>query len=273
MNYRQRPEANFSNLKTLVNGTLADYRHQILNPITPTRPMEIGTLIHAVALEGKHITSLAVEIPEYAPKKPTSVQRNAKKPSPETLDAIAWWDNFNTENKGKVILDGHELDDILWATANLQGNEWFQAVKATAKTEAEFYGEIQGVNCKGLVDMLAAPTMLCDLKCNSQDIGPEAFQRCVKSRHYDLQLALYTDLVAMEYGLDVIPPWCWIVQQTGAPYNLAIYHADSDWYESGRAKLSTVLAKLKQGIDTNEWPSYEKTPQKLTCPKWAQYNE
>jgi hypothetical protein len=258
MTYRQRPEANYSNLKILVDGTPANYQHALKNPIVATRPMEIGTIIHAIFLESKPFDALAIVPPSDAPKRPSSVQRNAKKPSAETLEAIAFWDSFNPS--GLIVLDQGEKQDVEACVESLMSSKWLADVLADSDTEQDVYGDVDGVDCKGLLDVVnRSQTLVVDLKCNAQDIGPDQFKWAVKKRHYDLQQSLYSELL----GVSQRPNWVWAVQQTEPPYLLALHQSNDFHYASGRAKLQTVIGKLKQCQESGKWPGYPDKPVEL----------
>lgn len=274
MTYRERPEANFSNLKHLVNGTALDYRHALQNPLVPTRAMEIGMLIHSAYLEGTPLKDLVIIVPENAPKKPSVTQINAKKPSEETISAIDWWLKFNELAVGKIVLDRDELKVIQSCVKSLEENQWLNRFMESVgdQVETAIYGTIEGVPCKGLLD---AHTLvhLCvgDLKC-LYEVGPR-FARAVNDRHYDLQYALYCELMIQNGMCDVVPPWVWICQQTEQPHNLALYNASPEWFENGRRKLTLCLDKLKRAQDSGQWESFPVEPVALEMPRWAAVKE
>ena len=275
MTYRERPEANFSNLKHLVNGTALDYRHAIQNPLVSSRAMEIGTLIHAGYLEGADLETLIVIVPDDAPSRPTKKQINAKKPSKETLEAIAWWDEFNATVNGRIILDTEEKQSITECVKNLESNQWLNRFMESVgdQVEKDIYGTIEGVECKGLIDALSLnPLCVGDLKC-LHEVGPKEFARAVNDRHYDLQYALYCELMIQNGMCDVVPPWVWICQQTGQPHNLALYNASPEWFENGRRKLTLCLDKLKRAQDSGKWESFPVEPISLEMPRWAAVKE
>lgn len=277
MTYREHPAANFSNLKHLVNGTALDYHHALQNPLVPTRAMEIGTLIHAVYLEGADLETLIVIVPDDAPKKPDKKQLNAKKLSDDTKKAIAWWEEFNATVNGRIILDTKEKQSITDSVANLESNAWLNkfmgAIYANGDTEVAVYGTIEGIPCKGLIDALSLnPLCVGDLKC-LYEVGPREFARAVNDRHYDLQYALYCELMIQNGMTDVVPPWVWICQQTGQPHNLALYNASPEWFENGRRKLTLCLDKLKRSQDSGQWESFPVEPVSLEMPRWAAVKE
>lgn len=75
-----------------------------VEPSTPDG-VEQGMAIDCLLTEGAE--SLAKRfpcLPKDAPKKPSKSQREAKKPSPDTVAAIAWWDAWNAAHPGAIVL-------------------------------------------------------------------------------------------------------------------------------------------------------------------------
>lgn len=271
MTYREHPAANFSNLKHLVNGTALDYHHALQNPMVPSRAMEIGTLIHAVYLEGANLEDITAKVPDDAPKKPSVTQLNAKKPSEETTRAIEWWQIFDEKSKGKAIINSKEAVTIFSCVKSLEENAWLNKFMESVgdQVETAIYGTIEGVECKGLIDAhTLLPLCVGDLKC-LYEVGPREFSRAVNDRHYDLQYALYCELMIQNGMCDVVPPWVWICQQTEQPHNLALYNASPEWFENGRRKLTRCLTELKRAQDSGKWESFPVEPVSLEMPRWA----
>jgi PDDEXK-like domain of unknown function (DUF3799) len=75
-----------------------------------TAAMEEGSMIDCLLTEGSAAFHARYAVaPIGAPKRPTSAQLNAKKPSPETLDAIAYWAPF----AGKIIVSQDDYSILL----------------------------------------------------------------------------------------------------------------------------------------------------------------
>ena len=79
-------------------------RHYFLKRLSPdrlpqeqTKAMIIGSAFHSLLLEPNGFPSEFLTVEPFAPKKPTLSQRNAKKPSAATLEAIAYWDEFEKQ--------------------------------------------------------------------------------------------------------------------------------------------------------------------------------
>ena len=271
MNYREHPAHNYSALKTLVTGTPAEYKHALANPWQGSDAADHGTIVHAMFLEGRDMSELAVVIPSGSPKKPTRAQINAKKPSTETLEAIAFWESANPG--GKLIeLSMDESSHINGAVDRLDRNQWLAELLDGAKTEWAIYGEINGVQCKALVDLYKSKQIV-DLKTTSKPVNARQFVKSVNDMHYDLQVALYSELVRINEGLSTPPLWHWAVVSMTPPYTLALWECDISWFLNGCGKLDYVLATLKQCQSDQNWPGPPATPQLLTMPPWCAFNQ
>ena len=85
-------------------------------------------------------------VPKDAPRRPNSLQRNAKKPSSETLHAIGFWDDFARMNVGKQILDQEQMFAVEQMAANLHASKatekgaLFRECKKTTAINLELFG-------------------------------------------------------------------------------------------------------------------------------------
>ena len=95
-------------------GCPLDYWDSYINPEPPERnetdDMLLGTVFHTAVMEPDLFNAQYISVPEDAPKRPTARQREAKKPSLDTLSAIEWWDDFEKEAAGKRIVTRADLD-------------------------------------------------------------------------------------------------------------------------------------------------------------------
>ena len=85
-----------------------------------TEAQEIGTLTHLSVLEPEEYARKTVLKPADAPRKPTDAQRNAKKPSEDTIAAIKWWDDWSAANAGKTELSKDASTQHARTTQGLQ---------------------------------------------------------------------------------------------------------------------------------------------------------
>ena len=69
----------------------AKYRSPDRERDEPTEAMKLGTAVHSAVLEPESFASDYIVVPADAPRRPTTVQLNAKKPSDDTVIAIEWF--------------------------------------------------------------------------------------------------------------------------------------------------------------------------------------
>lgn len=79
-----------------------------------TDALLLGGAFHCATLEGPEAFKREyITVPPEAPKRPTRIQREAKKPSEDTVKAIAWWDEWTEANKGRIEIDQADYDRFL----------------------------------------------------------------------------------------------------------------------------------------------------------------
>jgi hypothetical protein len=121
--------------------------------------------------------------------------------------------------------------------------------------ETPLIGSIMGVPCKALLDCHGTDGkewVICDLK-TCQDASPQGFAKDVHNRHYDLQAAWYSALLANVEGFSEPPFWVWLAVEKTAPFVNVVYTAEQ-WDQSGQDKLCKVLDLYKQCAESGEWP-------------------
>lgn len=76
------------------------------NPKPGTPAMDVGQAYHHLILEPETFNDYFAIKPQGAPSRPSDRQIFAKKQGQGTIDAIAYWEKFDTENAGKTIISG-----------------------------------------------------------------------------------------------------------------------------------------------------------------------
>ena len=116
--YHANPYVSKSHLDE-INRSPFHYWDRYINPDRvipePTKAMLLGSAFHTMVLEPELFERDYIVEPADAPKRPTTVQRNAKKPSSQTLDAIAYWEEFDKKAVGKnlISIDDYERLTIM----------------------------------------------------------------------------------------------------------------------------------------------------------------
>ena len=100
-----------------VNKSPFHYWDKYINPNRviqePTKQMILGSAFHTLVLEPELFDKEYIVESANAPKRPTETQRNAKKPSNQTLSAIAFWDSFDDKAKGKTFISLDKFSIVL----------------------------------------------------------------------------------------------------------------------------------------------------------------
>lgn len=170
----------------------------------------LGENLHTAVLEPHIWNQRVVILPEDAPSRPTARQINAKNPAKATLEAIAWWDEFNETNKGKTILSAEDHDQVVQMRDALhRHHEIKRLLTAPGNNEAtvEVWNEEFQVMQKARFDRLpgkcvdangnAVPSFVVDVKSTSANIDSDwAIRNEILKFGYGLQARYYLDILA-----------------------------------------------------------------------------
>lgn len=211
----------------------AYYKWRATQEFKPSRDMELGTLIHSSALEGRI---------EYVVAPPMDRRTKAGKEA---------WEAFSVENEGMVILTKDEGDRVEGAVEAVK--PLLDMVFGKQIIEASMFWERGGHQCKGRPDMITevgdVPAIV-DLKTTS-DIG--RFDQKFFGLGYDKQAAWYTDGLAKITGETNIA-FYFLVVDTQPPHLCQWVLASSEVIKNANAKLDPLLLQLKVCMDTDVWP-------------------
>lgn len=246
---------------------------QHLNPDREPKPetdaLVIGTAIHTAVLEPDQFAVRYVTVPHDAPREPTSTQRNAKKPSDDTLLAIHWWNEFTAKHAGKVILSDDDYDRCLDIAEAVLSHPVAASVLKTGDAEQSVYwiDEETGVLCRCRPDWLdATHRRLVDVK-STTDARPEAFAASILKYGYDIQAAWYLDGVRAATGQQY-DEFVFVAVEKDAPFATAVYVADEYMIAEGRRKYRELLNLYADCASRNDWPGYPETLQTIGLPDW-----
>lgn len=234
--YRKHPALNFSLAKHLLKSP-AHFKAAQDEKFEETDAMRIGTLAHAMILEGKDLRDL------YAIK-PAGMSFASKEgkewKAAQTLPII------KEEDANMIPKAAQAIAQNPHAAAFLKNCQF---------REMPIVGTIMGVECKALIDVCGTDGKtwaIGDLK-TCQDASPRKFGYAVADRDYDLQMVWYSTLLANREGLEETPYWNWFAIEKTAPFVNVVY-TGFDWVESGMRKLETVIDQYKKCTESGEWP-------------------
>lgn len=234
----------------------------------PTPAMKLGTAIHTAVLEPEQFTARYLTVPDDAPRKPTDAQRNAKKPSDDSIAAMTWWDEFNAKAEGREILDADQFAVCQAISQQVRQHPTARKVFANGKVELSAYwtDKETGLLCKCRPDLLALP-LVVDLK-STEDASAEGFAKSAWNFRYWVQAAWYVDGIEQATGQRP-DAFVFGAFEKSAPYACAFYFADEAMLEMGRREYRRLLRILADCKAADRWPGYTTDVTPLGVPAWA----
>lgn len=253
------------------------------NRFDPSKPPEEekashlkGNLMHCAFLEPDQFSKRYVMVPENAPRKPTSVQRNAAKPSPDTITAIAWWDKFNLETEGKQIITS-DAYDLAWRQADS-----LRKVKAVAELAGNGHPEVSaywvdpvtGLYCRCRPDWVSSVgdgDILLDAK-GAVDARAEVFARVQAGRmRYHVQDAYYSEGWTSATGREVLG-FLFAIVEPEWPFLANVVEYDDPSKKQGRKDFRQDLNGIAEHKKTGVWAPNTEAVGTISLPSY-QYTE
>lgn len=263
--YRSDTAVAISDLKEINISPAHYYSKKYGGQRTAQTPAQvIGVLTHLAVLEPEKFAETVVAEPEDAPRRPTKAQLDAKKPSPATLEAIAYWDAFDAGAIGKTILPADEIQRLQDMRASVMACPYAVELLRDSRKEVAVFNTRKVVGytmrLKGRIDIIPPGDLLGDLKTVDRGYAnPEDFGGSIAKWRYHQQAAWYIDLVNEMEGQDPFGPsrskrrWQFIVLEKEPPYACAVMELDADSIDIGRRQNARALSRLAYCLSTNEW--------------------
>jgi len=246
-------------------------------PITPTKAMLAGTLVHCAQLEPDAMAARYVVVPADAPRKPTPKQWAAKKSNEDSMLAKAWWTDFAEANVGKTFVSAAEFDVTQAQLAAINACPELVELFSSgyAETSVFWIDAATGAYCKARPDWVhpvdSQTVDLVDLK-GMADNSPDGFARAVASMGYHRQRVHYTQGFEQATGLKVRR--FVFATVTAAPPVLAVpYELGFMSDNQGARECERLLSLHVECTRTGRWPAFGDGVQLVDLPAWALDNE
>lgn len=241
-------------------------------PDESTKAMHIGTATHLAVFEPHKFDDEIVVVPEDAPKKPTKAQMEAKKPSEDAKEAIAWWKDFYAKHEGKIILSQEENTTVRGMQASVQSNaEVMQYLThPSAKPEVSIVSveKVNGLDivCKGRADLITMDnTVIVDLK-TCEDSSADGFNKSFMSYGYWMQAAHYI-AICRQAGIP-IEKFIFVAVEKTPPYCTGMYELSAESLEKAFAIRNRLMQTLSTCIAKNDFPVHSKGVTSFNLPPW-----
>ncbi len=243
----------------VIDRSPAHYYYQYLSgkyERSSTKTFDIGGAAHKLILEPHEFAKEFVAVPKTAPKRPSVTQLNAAKPSPSTVAAIQWWEQFNTTHAGKTQISANDMAEITAIYDSVYRHKAANWLLKEGIAEASiFFTEPEtGIECKARPDFFNSDSFIVDVK-TTVNASPSAFGWSALKYRYQVQAAFYMDAFYHKFG-EYPAGFVFIAIEKEPPYAVAAYMTTPDMLERGGAAYMRNLQTLRRCLENNEWPAY-----------------
>ncbi|MFY3535548.1 PD-(D/E)XK nuclease-like domain-containing protein [Achromobacter denitrificans] len=248
--------------------------------LDPARPPEKeragqleGQLAHCAILEPAEFDKRYAVLPADAPRRPTEAQWNAKKPSPESVEAMEWWRAWSESSAGRTIITHAQRETALRQAESVRRLPDVAEALDAGRPEVSAYwiDPDTGVLCRCRPDWVHPAgdngVILLDVKTYS-DASPAEFARQIARKRYHVQDAFYSDGFARASGLEVLA-FVFVAVETEWPYAASAVMLDDQGLDAGRALYRQDLETYARCLAANDWPGYSTAIETVSLPAWA----
>lgn len=259
----------------LIARSPAHYHGAYLHPGKPLRRVKPGqlegTLAHCAVLEPGEFSKRYVTIPEDAPRRPTQAQWDAKKPSPESLMAMAWWSEFNERNDKREVISAAQYETAMRQADSLRAlPEVAEALSAGQPEVSAFWIDPRtGAKCRCRPDWrnrMPGGSILLDVK-TCGDASKDEFRRQIPRKRYQVQDAFYTDGFEIASGEEVFG-FVFAAVESEWPYVACAHMLDEDSAHAGRKAYRRHLETYTRCVNDDIWPGYSSRIELIRLSEW-----
>jgi hypothetical protein len=233
-----------------------------------TESLHFGRYLHTLALEGETaVDARYVQVPSDAPDRPTASMLKAKKPAPESIAKIEYWQKFDSELNGKEIISNEDRD-LAWAMVrSIRAKKTACAMLEHGKPEVTFRHQLPSfpIQCRADWWDDRGAGHIIDVKSTE---SLEEFDRQFEKFNYFRQAAFYQLVIQKVMGLEAHPGFAYIVVEKQPPYQCAVRIPGEASLEIGAREVIADLKLLKQCYDSGEWPGEPDEARPVDLSEW-----
>ncbi len=276
--YHSRPEFSSSQLKDMLRSSAHFHSHNIIkeHERETKKHLDFGTLAHTLFLEPEQFHKEFAVIPADAPKPPTDVMRNAKKPSEDSIIRVQWWDNFAAEHGDKITITAEQLAGAKRIAENLMKLSSYAVMQnnyGMPEASIFFTDPVYGLKLRIRPDYHIAPCkalpngLMFDVK-TSRDARPYKFSKDCGDMGYSLSASMYREGFQQYYGTESKPDFIYLVAENVAPFNVKQYRASDLFLSVGDNQYNKAKELLAESLLINEWDGYSLEMEDLFLPSY-----
>lgn len=267
---REMGVANAGALKILNSKTPAHYRAWLdAEQDDDTKALEFGRALHCALLEPKVFDATYVQPVEHPFRRPSITQRNAKKPSHSTLEAIAYWDKWEADHVGLIEITAAEKQRLIGMAESIRQHPIARTLLSEGASEQTlvWIDPRTGLLCKARVDRyIGARGLAWDLK-STEDASERGFAQHIARYGYHIQDAHYAGGFQV-LGLD-LRAFLFVAVEKEPPYAVAVHSIDPEAESRGIELRDRAMDTLARCVANNSFPGYEPRINRLSLPVWA----
>lgn len=253
------------------------YYSRFLDPSRPERERKAGqfegTIAHCAILEPDEFMRRYVVTPSNAPRRPTAAQWNAKNPSPESVQAMAWWSNWEAENEGREVVSHDDYSRVLRQAESVRRIREVRELFQHGKAELSAFATADGVLKKCRPDWTAyvggGDVILIDVKTVG-DAKPDEMARHIGRKGYYRQAAHYWRTFEQASGLRVVA-FKFLAVESEWPYAASLTQLDDVSLQVAMEEVRDLTALYAECLKSGRWPGYDEA-QVVSLPAYL-FNE
>jgi hypothetical protein len=260
----------------LINRSPAHYWAAKLDPERkerePTPAMIAGQILHTCILEPGKFDDQFVVLPADAPNRPTSRQRNAKKPSKATVEAITFWDGWEELHGHKTLIQAEQGEEYRKISAAIHGHSELAPFFEGGKPELTFIADdpVTGLQVRCRPDWMCKigeKLVVLDFK-SCDDARPFPFARSAANYGYFVQAAFYMDVI--EWAYRPADHFLIVAFEKKPPYAIKIYEPTDAAIIQASQEYRVALDTIKTCIESHSFPAYPTEIEALDYPHYLQ---
>ena len=257
--YRKAKGESQSHLKNILTSP-AHYEAVKKRKFFTSAVMTMGTATHCKALEGEE--TFAAQFV----RKPDDMKYTTK-------EGRDWRDAQG--RKTLLVNDGkdRQWDAVLGMTESLRTLEWFDPSQPDYRkyNEVSIYWNEDDIACKARLDRVIRTdneTIVLDLK-TTDAVSVDKFQGKMVDLGYDFQAAWYSHAAELLYGKPT--RFIFVAVERNEPHTMDLFEVPESVMKEARFKNRLALNRLKNCLETGEWPTRQPSLKSIEYPRWYRY--
>lgn len=237
-------------------------------PAADSEALVFGRALHCLTLEGREVFEREFITPSAdAPKRPTKAMLTAKKPSPESLECIRWWADFDAASNGREIITAQMLREVEAMAGNIHGHPVAEVLLAAGEPEITWRLNASGLAhcpplqvrtdwfCEQGCELSKGRPFVLDIKtCATLEEGAfGGWQRGFEEHGYHRQAAFY---MAVLGALGVLcHDFFFVAAEKCAPGGVQVCRLSDRALEQGQREVDLMLNDINECYRRNWWPN------------------